>query len=46
MTNAQKLESAKQYMGTRWVLHPANATKRKKEFSKTNQDLRARLAGE
>ena len=27
--NAVKLEKAKQYMGTKWILHPANATKRK-----------------
>lgn len=27
--NEQKLEQAKAYMGQKWILHPANATKRK-----------------
>ena len=27
--NNAKLEQAKEYMGTKWILHPANATKRK-----------------
>lgn len=27
--NAAKLEKAKEYMGTKYILHPTNATKRK-----------------
>lgn len=27
--NAAKLEDAKKYLGTNWLLHPANAPKRK-----------------
>jgi len=27
--NATKLEDAKKYLGTNWLLHPANAPKRK-----------------
>lgn len=27
--NAQKLEQAKSYMGTKWLLHPDNSPKRK-----------------
>lgn len=27
--NNEKLEQAKAYMGQKWILHPANATKRK-----------------
>lgn len=43
MTTQEKLEAAKEHLGTKYLLHPKNQVKRKTPFRKTPKLLRAGL---